>query len=62
MAGIYFTGIPPEGIPESRRTHSQRQEAARNERDARREIGIIVAGILAALYIVLGIVERMVLS
>lgn len=57
MSGIYFTGIPPEGIPESRRTHAQRQEAARNERDARREIGIIVAGILAALYIIINVLE-----
>lgn len=60
MSGIYYTGIPPEGVPESRRTHAQRREAARNERDARREIGIMLFAALAALYVITEIVERMV--
>lgn len=58
MSGIYYTGIPPEGIPESRRTHAQRQEASRNERDARREIGIMLFAALAALYVVTEIIGR----
>ena len=49
----------PERIPPHLRTHAQQLEAARNEREARRAAGLCVFGILTALYIIAGIIERM---